>query len=96
MTATPTQEIEEILQALNIRHFFYKIHGAPDSKSDVINKTLRDMKISSKHAIMLGDSDSDFKAAKDNNVLFFLRCTVLNKNLQSTCEEWIFKDFINE
>jgi phosphoglycolate phosphatase-like HAD superfamily hydrolase len=45
---------------------------------------------------MLGDSVSDYKAAKGNNVLFFLRSTELNKNLQSACKDWIFKDFINE
>ena len=96
VTATPIAEIEEILQALNIRHFFYKVYGFPNSKSDVINKTLRSLKIESKHAIMLGDSESDYKAAKDNSVLFFLRATELNKDLQSICNGWVFKDFINE
>jgi|TARA_B100001964_G_C14220504_1_gene595075 HAD superfamily hydrolase (TIGR01549 family) len=96
VTATPTKEIEEILQSLNIRHFFFKVYGAPDAKGGIINQTLREMKISPKHAIMLGDSVSDFKAAKDNNVLFFLRSTRLNKNLQSACKEYIFKDFANE
>ena len=96
VTATPTEEIKEILHALNIQHFFHKIYGAPDTKSDVINKTLREMKISPQCAIMLGDSASDYKAAKDNNVLFFLRGTELNKSLQSECKDWMFKDFINE
>ncbi len=96
VTATPIEEIEEILQSLNIRHFFYKIYGAPNTKSDAINETLRGLKIKPKHAIMLGDSESDYKAAKDNNMLFFLRGTELNKNLQAVCKDWIFKDFINE
>jgi HAD superfamily hydrolase (TIGR01549 family) len=96
VTATPIEEIEEILQELNIKHFFYKIYGAPNTKNDAINETLRSLKIGSEHAIMLGDSESDYKAAKDNNVLFFLRSTELNKNLQSACKDWIFKDFINE
>jgi phosphoglycolate phosphatase-like HAD superfamily hydrolase len=96
VTATPIEEIEEILQSLNIRHFFYKIYGAPNTKSDAINETLRGLKIKPKHAIMLGDSESDYKAAKDNNMLFFLRGTELNKNLQAACKDWIFKDFINE
>jgi len=82
--------------SLNIRHFFYKIYGAPNTKSDAINETLRGLKIKPKHAIMLGDSESDYKAAKDNNMLFFLRGTELNKNLQAACKDWIFKDFINE
>jgi len=96
VTATPAKEIEEILQVLNIRHFFYKVYGAPYPKGGIIKKTLREMKISPKHAIMFGDSVSDFNAAKENNVLFFLRSTKLNKNLQSKCEQYIFKDFANE
>ena len=96
VTATPTKEIEEILKVLNIRHFFYRVYGAPDPKGGIIKKTLREMKISPKHAIMLGDSVSDFKAAKENNVLFFLRSTRLNHNLHSECKEYLFKDFANE
>jgi len=96
VTATPIEEIEEILQELNIKHFFYKIYGAPNTKKDAIDETLKSLKIGSEHAIMLGDSESDYKAAKDNNVLFLLRGTELNKNLQSACKDWIFKDFINE
>jgi phosphoglycolate phosphatase-like HAD superfamily hydrolase len=96
VTATPKEEIEEILQSLNIRHFFYKVYGTPNTKSNAINETLRGLRIESKHAIMLGDSESDYKAAKDNDVLFFLRCTELNMNLQTACKNWMFKDFINE
>ena len=96
VTATPIEEIEEILQSLNIRHFFYKVFGSPNNKSDAISEALASLKINSKDAIMLGDSESDYKAAKVNNVLFFLRGTELNKNLQTVCKGWIFKDFINE
>jgi len=97
VTATPIEEIEEILQALNIKHFFYKIYGAPYAKSDAINEMLRDLKIEPKNAIMLGDSESDYKAAEENNVLFLLRSTKFNKNLQDArSKDYIFKDFINE
>jgi len=96
VTATPIEEIEEILQELNIKHFFYKIYGAPNTKNDAINEVLKGLKIEPKHAIMFGDSMSDYMAAKDNNVLFLLRGTGLNKDLQSTCQDRIFKDFIDE
>ena len=32
VTATPVEEIEEILSLLGIRHFFYRIYGAPRTK----------------------------------------------------------------
>ena len=56
---------------------------------------LKNLKITPKHAIMLGDSDSDYQAAKDNNVLFFLRSTEINRDLQNKCKDKTFKDFIN-
>jgi len=96
ITATPLEEIKEILHELNIQHLFYKVYGAPDAKSDVISKTLREMKASPQNAIMLGDSTSDYRAAKDNGILFLLRSTKLNKSLQNECKNWTFKDFINE
>jgi len=96
VTATPIEEIEAILQALNIRHFFYKVYGAPDDKSDAICKALEDLHIDSKYATMIGDSESDYNAAKNNDVLFFLRSTELNKNLQIKCKDRVFKDFTNE
>ncbi len=93
VTATPIEEIEEILQELNIKHFFYKVYGTPNIKGDAINESLKDLKIEPKYAIMFGDSMSDYMAAKDNNVLFFLRSTDLNKDLKSTHKDRIFKDF---
>ena len=96
LTATPIEEIEEILQELNIRHFFYKIYGASKTKSDAIKEILRGLKIEPNHAIMFGDSMNDYIAAKDNNVLFFLRLNDLNKDLQKICKDNTFKDFMNE
>ena len=91
-----SKEIKEILQALNIHHFFYKVYGSPISKSDLIKKVISKYAVDPRHAIMIGDSHSDYKAAKDNNVVFFLRGTNLNKDLQKKCKNWIFKDFSNE
>ena len=57
---------------------------------------IADLKIEPNHAIMFGDSMNDYIAAKDNNVLFFLRLNDLNKDLQKICKDNTFKDFINE
>lgn len=95
VTATPIEEIEEILLSLNIRHFFYKIYGSPGSKSDAIYETLKELKTKPEHAIMLGDSESDYSAARENDVLFFLKSNEQNKNLQILCMDYQFKDFIS-
>jgi HAD superfamily hydrolase (TIGR01549 family) len=96
VTATPKDEIEYILEKLGIRSFFYKVYGTPILKKDAISIELNNLAIKPKNAIMLGDSNSDYQAAKYNSVSFFLRCTDLNKDLQTICKNNTFKDFINE
>ena len=87
VTATPTEEINEILKALNIRHFFSNVYGAPQAKSHVIEETLRTLDVGFNRAIMLGDSESDYRAAEENNVLFLLRGTDLNNKYVLTVDE---------
>jgi len=96
VTATPKDEVEEILKKLEIRHFFHNVYGSPVPKKEAISKELNKLSISPENAIMIGDSNNDYEAAKDNNVMFFLRCTDFNKDLQQLCKGNTFKDFINE
>ena len=83
VTATPQQEIEYILAALKIAHCFGKCYGAPTGKTIAINDALQQLKISPSDAVMIGDSDADYKAALDNRVTFVLRRTVINHHLQT-------------
>lgn len=96
VTATPKEEIIEILNSLKIFNYFYKVYGAPDAKKYAIKEVLKNLKILPKHAIMLGDSDSDYQAAKDNSVPFILRRTEFNIELQNKLKGKTFKDFMNE
>lgn len=82
VTATPHEEMEHILSALDLRHCFQEIHGAPTKKAEAINDVLLRWQISAHQALMIGDSDSDFAAAQANQVNFLLRCTSLNRSLQ--------------
>jgi phosphoglycolate phosphatase-like HAD superfamily hydrolase len=83
VTATPQQEIGHILAALDIAHCFGKCYGAPTRKTIAINHALQQLKISPSDAVMIGDSDADYKAALDNRVTFVLRRTVINHHLQT-------------
>ena len=82
ITGTPQEEIERILQELEIAHFFREIHGAPKAKVTVVNDVLSRLNFSPEQALVVGDSETDLEAAKKNNVIFFLRCTPLNNELQ--------------
>jgi len=83
VTATPQQEIAHILAELDIAHYFGKCYGAPTRKTIAIDHALQQLKISPSDAVMIGDSDSDYKAAFDNRVAFVLRRTVINHHLQT-------------
>ena len=82
VTATPEDEIESILQALNITHLFESVYGAPTPKSEAMASVLEDVDPSCDEMLMVGDSLSDYEAAISNRVPFLLRCTPLNTSLQ--------------
>ncbi len=82
VTATPQKEIEEILKKLRISRYFDKVIGSPTKKKDALKSLIKKEKIDINHSIMIGDSNSDYEAAKDNQVDFIFRKTDLNKKLQ--------------
>lgn len=86
ITATPQDEIIEILNELNIHSFFKEIVGAPTKKSDAIKSILDKYKIHINEAVMIGDSKSDFVAAKNNKIDFILRRTNENIELQNNTD----------
>lgn len=73
ISATPLNELKEIIITLNLSKFFRKIYGSPQSKDYAINDYLSLSKKSSSEAIFIGDSYSDYKASKICNLDFLLR-----------------------
>ena len=94
VTATPQQEIEDILVSLKIKHFFKEVVGSPTTKVNAIKGILNKHSILSKNSIMIGDSISDCNAANINNVQFVLRKTVLNKKLQKSLNCLMLENFL--
>jgi phosphoglycolate phosphatase-like HAD superfamily hydrolase len=83
VTATPQGEIEKILFALEIDHFFRQIFGAPTKKEDAIRLVLEKQKGVPDDALMIGDAEADLQAAEANSILFLLRRTPQNLHLQN-------------
>lgn len=92
VTATPQEEIQQILQALNIAHCFNRVFGAPASKTGSVRELLRELKCPPEWAVLVGDSEMDLKAAQENGVPFLLRCTVHNQTLQERYSGPRFED----
>ena len=82
ITATPQEEIEQILDMLEIVQYFREVHGAPKTKTIVVNEVLSRLNYSPEQGLIIGDSKTDLKAAEENNVDFLLRRTPFNKELQ--------------
>lgn len=82
LTATPDEEIKEILKILNIAQFFKEIYGSSDSKSNIIRVVLSKLAVDIKEVVFVGDSESDYFAAQENSINFFLIPGEHNKKLQ--------------
>ncbi len=95
ITATPQKEIEEILKKLEISKYFKKVIGSPTNKKDALKIILSNENINLDGSIMIGDSCSDYEAAKENDVFFVFRKTELNKKLQKKLKCQMIKNFID-
>ncbi len=73
VTATPQEEIDEILAVLNLRACFVAVHGAPVRKIEAIRETLATRQCDPRRCLMIGDARADFEAAQANQVPFLLR-----------------------
>jgi|TARA_Y100000294_G_scaffold68314_1_gene64694 phosphoglycolate phosphatase-like HAD superfamily hydrolase len=95
ITATPQQEIEEIISQLQIADYFEQVIGSPTTKADAVQLLLNRYSLNPEQAVMIGDSCSDYKAATENSIAFVLRKTDLNNKLQKEIECQMIKDFSN-
>jgi phosphoglycolate phosphatase-like HAD superfamily hydrolase len=96
VTATPQDEIQQILAALDIAHCFREVHGAPKHKASAIKDVLARLNYAPANALMIGDSETDMKAAQANSVPFLLRRTPLNLSIQATYTGPMFDDLNHE
>jgi phosphoglycolate phosphatase-like HAD superfamily hydrolase len=82
VTATPHKEMAEIVRVLGIAHWFRELHGAPVAKADAVALALKHLQCSCHDALLIGDSQADYAAAKAAGVDFLLRRTTFNRALQ--------------
>ena len=96
VTATPQEEIEQILDALQISHCFREVYGAPTNKAIAIAAVLDRQKCPPIRSLMIGDAETDRQAALMNSVSFLLRRTPLNLTLQNSYSGPMFDDLKDE
>ncbi len=70
ISATPEWELEKILQARNLRHYFTKAVGAPGRKTDHIQSILKSEQLHPDEIIYIGDMNEDLRIAKALGIFF--------------------------
>jgi phosphoglycolate phosphatase-like HAD superfamily hydrolase len=95
VSATPQEELNEIVNKLNLRDCFRAIYGAPLSKAEAIKKSLNSYSITESESLMIGDASADLDAAIKNNIPFILRKHSSNWNLSNSYNGLTINDFEN-
>lgn len=70
VSATPKEELDEILTYKNLDSYFIKIYGSPTSKKENLQMLLTENGLSSSEVVYIGDSINDFAACIENKILF--------------------------
>ena len=93
-TGTPTFEINQILKAKGINHFFIETFGSPSSKINHINKIILKYKLNSNDLIFYGDTLTDLNAARIAEIPFVLVENDFNKIFFKTYKGQKIKNFL--
>ncbi|MFH1283581.1 MAG: HAD-IA family hydrolase [bacterium] len=72
-SATPIDELKIILKAKKLDRYFKIIYGAPVKKKLMFKEILRKEKVKPKEMLFIGDSEEDYKAAKELKIPFLAR-----------------------
>lgn len=95
MTATPQKEMETILVALDLAAVFMGVFGAPEKKTDAMQKVLRYTGVPNEHCLLIGDSLADQQPASAANIPFLLRAHSDNYDLLRRPSLPRIPDFLN-
>ncbi|MBF0343526.1 MAG: HAD family hydrolase [Nitrospirae bacterium] len=73
VSATPHNEIIDIVQQKNLTRYFKNVYGSPLSKIYWTKKIMEVYNINPNDILFVGDATSDYEAAKENNIAFIAR-----------------------
>ena len=73
VSATPQEEIQSIASALDIASYFKGVFGSPTKKGEHIRRIIAEHRYNPKNVLVIGDSNSDYEAARAANSDFIGR-----------------------
>ena len=85
-SATPQDEMEEIIKRRQMQRYFKGVYGSPKKKGEIVREILAaytlehnempfNSALSPQSFVYVGDALSDYQAAKDNSIRFIARIT---------------------
>lgn len=77
-TGTPDDEINLILSQLRLLELFCEVHGSSRKKTIIVNDILQRFDLNPSDVLFIGDAQTDYKAALENGLDFYLRKTDYN------------------
>ena len=72
-SATPQEELENILTWRDIGDFFKAVYGSPPGKTKILEQAVEAMNLPPANVLMVGDSNTDLEAALAVGTMFYGR-----------------------
>ena len=79
-TGTPDDEINLILSQLDLGRFFREVHGSSRKKSTIVKDIIVRYHLTPSEVLFIGDAQTDYYAALENGLDFYLRKTDYNSD----------------
>jgi len=79
-TGTPDDEINLILSELELDEYFREVHGSSSKKNVIVKDILERFHLTPSEVLFIGDAQTDYHAALDNGLDFYLRKTDYNSD----------------
>jgi HAD superfamily hydrolase (TIGR01549 family) len=80
VSATPEDELREIVKRRSLTPYFRSILGAPSDKAGNLRKILKEYRLSPEEAVFVGDALADFEGARKTAIPFVARVATEENN----------------
>ena len=80
VSGTPQDEIQYIVKARKLTHFFKEVHGSPRKKHEIVDDILERYEYREKECLFVGDAMADYVAAQKTKIPFL---GILQRNRNS-------------
>ncbi len=70
VSGTPQEELEMIIEKRNMAKYFKKVYGSPETKPEITKRIIDHNGYNKKKVLFIGDSLSDYRAAKETDIQF--------------------------